>query len=430
MWLKPHRLGQLGFKHRHVHNPGQAGHLELSGAEVHLATIVAFDLHRQDFGRVLGIGPASQRFKQGAGFGIQGIGPHVAGVRRYAPDRRWDWRHQANAKTLARQQQGQRATHNAAAADANIKGLSHVRDCRRQGKIRSTLLSGDHSVNASTFPAGDVSALIARLFVYPVKSCAGIEVQEAVLTQTGLDLDRAWMVVDANGEFVTQRERRRLALVRPQLKTHELVLRAPGMLSLHIAVDAVEQPTTVKVWDDVVPAYDMGGVAAQWFTDFLSLSDDGTPATNAPPYRLVRFDPEHRRVSNLQWTGGVEALNQFSDGYPLLVMGEASLASLNDRLRAAGQGTVGMERFRPNVVLSGLQAHDEDRLDLMRIDAGTAQVLLKPVKPCPRCPIPNIDPVTAVSTPVVGDTLQTYRQDARVGGAVTFGMNVIVMDGL
>jgi hypothetical protein len=126
----------------------------------------------------------------------------------------------------------------------------------------------------------------------------------------------------------------------------------------------------------------------------------------------------------------VEALNLFSDGFPLLVISDASLTSLNDRQLAAGHDAVGIERFRPNVVLSGLQAHDEDRLDVIRIDTGAAQVLLKPVKPCPRCPIPNIDPQTAISSPQVGDTLQGYRQDPRVGGAVTFGMNVIVMEGV
>lgn len=285
-------------------------------------------------------------------------------------------------------------------------------------------------MNATTLPAADISATISRLFVYPVKSCAGVEVQQALLTDTGLDLDRAWMVVDAGGEFVTQRQLPQLALVRPQLKTHELVLRAPGMLALHIALDVVELPVTVKCWDDAVPAYDMGDVAAQWFTDFLSLNPDGAPATNAATYRLVRFDPEHRRLSNLRWTDGVHALNQFSDGYPLLVIGEASLGDLNDRLNAKGNAAVGIERFRPNLVLSGLQAHDEDRLNLMHIDAGAVPVLLKPVKPCPRCPIPNIDPVTGVHSPEVGDTLQTYRQDARVGGAVTFGMNVIVLGGV
>ena len=115
----------------------------------------------------------------------------------------------------------------------------------------------------------DVTGTIARLFIYPVKSCAGIEVQEAVLTETGLDLDRAWMVVDAQGHFLTQRTLPRMALIRPQLKSSEMVLRAPGMLALHVALDLVEGPATVTVWDDTVPAWDMGALAAQWFSDFL-----------------------------------------------------------------------------------------------------------------------------------------------------------------
>ena len=145
--------------------------------------------------------------------------------------------------------------------------------------------------------------------------------------------------------------------------------------------------------------------------------------------RLVRFDPEHRRLSNKQWTGGLEAANQFSDGYPVLVIGEASLEQLNQKLQAAGHGPVGIERFRPNIVLAGLDAHDEDRLGVLRVDAAQ-EVQLKPVKPCPRCPIPNIDPATAQSDPAVTDTLQGYRRDDRVGGAVTFGMNAIVLQGI
>ena len=263
----------------------------------------------------------------------------------------------------------------------------------------------------------DVHARLARLFVYPVKSCAGVEVTEAVLTPAGLDLDRAWMVVDAQGEFVTQRELPRMALVQPRLKHHEVVLRAPGMLALHLAVDAVEAPVRVRVWDDEVPAYDMGDVAAQWFSDFLGAK-----------LRLVRFDPEHPRLSSLKWTGGIEAPNLFSDGYPLLVVGQASLDGLNARLAAGGHAPVGMDRFRPNLVIDGLQEHDEDRLAWLRIEAA-APVLLKPVKPCPRCPIPDIDPATGLAGRAVGDTLQAYRQDARLQGAVSFGMNLVVLEG-
>jgi uncharacterized protein len=267
-------------------------------------------------------------------------------------------------------------------------------------------------------PLPDVTARISRLFVYPVKSCAGVEVTEAVLTETGLDLDRAWMVVDDQGEFVTQRELPRMALIRPQLKHYEVVLRAPGMLALHLAIDAVEEPVNVKLWDDAIQAFDMGAVAAQWFSEFLGRK-----------LRLVRFDPDHRRVSSPQWTGGVEALNQFSDGFPLLVVGEASLAELNDKLVAAGHGAVGIERFRPNIVLAGIEPQDEDRLDVLRIADGDEEVLLRPVKPCPRCPIPDIDPATAQIDPQVSDTLQTYRKNDRLQGAVTFGMNAIVLQG-
>lgn len=267
-------------------------------------------------------------------------------------------------------------------------------------------------------PDPDVRATIARLFVYPVKSCAGIELREAQLTETGFDLDRAWMVVDAQGEFVTQRQLPRMALIRPQLRSSDVVLRAPGMLALHLAIDTVEEPVRVKLWGAELPAYDMGAVAAQWFTDFLG-----------QPLRLVRFDPEVRRLASLEWTQGAEAQTQFADGYPLLVASTASLDLLNEKLAAAGHAPVTMERFRPNIVLDGLDAHDEDRLDLLRIATAEGEVVLRPVKPCPRCPIPNVDPATGETEPTVMDTLQGYRRNDIVGGAVSFAMNAIVVEG-
>jgi uncharacterized protein len=264
----------------------------------------------------------------------------------------------------------------------------------------------------------DVQAHVAHLFVYPVKSCAGVALNEVVLTPSGLDLDRAWMVVDAQGEFVSQRELPRMALIRPQLRTFEMVLRAPGMLALHLSIEGVERPTRVRVWDDMVAAYDMGDVAAQWFSDFLGQS-----------LRLVRFDPDHRRLSSLKWTGGFEATNLFSDGFPVLVASEAALADLNARLTAAGQAAVGMERFRPNLVLGGVEAFEEDHLRDLRIATGQGEARLRLVKPCARCPIPDIDPATGVSSPVVGDALQSFRRDVRLNGAVTFGMNAIMLEG-
>jgi uncharacterized protein YcbX len=268
-------------------------------------------------------------------------------------------------------------------------------------------------------PAADVQATIAQLWVYPVKSCAGISLTEAELTDTGLLYDRAWMVVDADGEFVTQRELPRMALIQTAFKMGQLVLRAPGMLALHLALDAAEGPLKVRVWDDEVQAYDMGDLAAQWFSDFLGR-----------PLRLARFDPEVRRVCSLKWTGGREAVTQFADGFSLLVTSTASLDELNTRLGAAGHAPVGMLRFRPNIVLAGVEAHDEDRVGAMRIGTGDgASALIEPVKPCGRCPIPNIDPATATSSREVNDTLQVYRQDPRLDGAITFGMNAIVLEG-
>ena len=174
----------------------------------------------------------------------------------------------------------------------------------------------------------DVQATIEELWVYPIKSCAGVSLREAELTDTGLLYDRAWMVVDAQGEFVSQRELPRMALIQPAFKMGQLVLRAPGMLPLHLALDAVESPLKVRVWDDEVQAWDMGDLAAQWFSDFL--------APDAPPslkrVRLARFDPEVKRPCDPAWTGGREATTQFADGFGLRTRG---LGAAGERQREA-----------------------------------------------------------------------------------------------
>ena len=266
---------------------------------------------------------------------------------------------------------------------------------------------------------GDLSVSVASLHVYPIKSCGGVTLDETLVIETGFEFDRAWMVVDPAGQFVTQRELPRMALIQPTLKMTEMVLRAPGMLALHVALDRVEAPTRAKVWNDDVAAFDMGDLCAQWFTDFLGR-----------PLRLVRFDPEQKRLSDHRWTGTLDAENAFADGFPILVASTAGIDEFNRRLAALGHAAVTMARFRPNLVLGGLDAHGEDALDEIAFSTPEGPVRLKLVKPCARCPIPDVDPVTGEPGHAVGDALASYRADARLDGALTFGMNAVIVEGI
>lgn len=265
----------------------------------------------------------------------------------------------------------------------------------------------------------DLNLTLGALYVHPVKSCAGISVERSALMPTGLEFDRDWMLVDADGEFVSQREFPRMQLVRPALRASDMVLKAPGMLALHVGLDTVEAPCRVRVWNDEMPAYDMGDLAAQWFSDFL-----GTRV------RLARFDPDHRRMADKAWTDGADAEVSFSDGFPLLVLSRSAVDELNARLAATGLPSAAIERFRPNLVLDGLDAHAEDHLRELTLEAPEGPVTLRLVKPCSRCSIPDVDPTTAATGTAIADTLARYRADARVGGALTFGMNAIVTRGI
>lgn len=250
---------------------------------------------------------------------------------------------------------------------------------------------------------------IASLHLYPVKSCAAIDADQVLLTETGFELDRQWMVVDGAGEFVSQREQPRLALVRAQRRGSEIVLRAPGMLALHLALDTVDAPCVVQVWDDRLPAFDMGALAAQWFSDFLGRE-----------VRLARFDPEQRRLSSASWSAGIEAPNQFSDGFPILVASVGGLEQLNQRLAAQGAAPVTMARFRPNLAIdaddAALREHLEDHLDELHFETDDGPVRLKLTKPCARCPIPDVEPSTGIADPAraVTAALASYRADARL----------------
>jgi uncharacterized protein YcbX len=260
---------------------------------------------------------------------------------------------------------------------------------------------------------------LSSLHLHPVKSCAGIAVNEALLIETGFEFDRAWMVVDRDGVFVTQRQLPRMALIQPTLRASDLVLRAPGMLAMHLRLDAVEGRCRVRVHADEIDAFDMGDLAAQWFSDFLGR-----------PVRLARFDPDVRRPPDRSWVGDLDATTGFADAYALLVASTASLAELNRRLAADGHEPVTKERFRPNLVLDGLDdAHGEDFIDTLAIDSPDGEVVLKLVKPCTRCSIPDVDPRTGEPGHAVGDALRGYRADPRMDGRLTFGQNAVILSG-
>lgn len=264
--------------------------------------------------------------------------------------------------------------------------------------------------------------VLTELHLYPIKSCAGIALREATITAAGLMsehiYDREWMVVDANGDFLTQRNYPQMATIVPRIKSTTLELRAPGMLRLDIPLDLPDPedaPTiTVQVWDDHLPAYDCDELTATWFSQVL-----GTRC------RLVRFHPHAKRSVSTAVSGGPEVPTLFADGYPMLVISEASLADLNQKWQATGQAALPMNRFRPNLVVNGIGAYEEDFARTLTFGSAIVQ----PVKPCPRCRIPSIDQETGKVGPNPLDILQTYRASPKIDGGLAFGMNAILLEG-
>jgi uncharacterized protein YcbX len=279
---------------------------------------------------------------------------------------------------------------------------------------------------------------ISQLYIYPIKSCAGIALNEARLLATGFEHDRTWMVTDPDGAMLTQRALPRMALIEPRFDAHELVIRAPGMPELRTPLDAgaltAPRKVQTRVWGDTAHGLDTGAESAAWFSTFL-----GVPA------RLLRFDPSTERIVDPDYTGSLSATTQFSDGFPLLVIGQASLDDLNARLTRKGAPPILMNRFRPNLVLSGLDPCEEDYVGSLSADPadpadldGSAetvamQVQLQLVKLCARCPIPTVDQARGAPDPDWPneplDTMSVYRAKAQRGGALTFGNNAIIVQG-
>jgi uncharacterized protein YcbX len=226
--------------------------------------------------------------------------------------------------------------------------------------------------------------------------------------------DREWMVVDPDGRFVTQRDLPALALVVPTIAPGALRLTAPGLPPLDLDVrPAAGAARDVQVWRSHVRGHDAGDSAAGWMSRHLGRD-----------VRIVRFDRTKPRRCNPDFVGRSGAHTLFADGYPLLVIGTASLADLNARLAQRGHAPLPMDRFRPNVVVDGLEPFDEDHVDTLR--AG--DVVLRMVKPCTRCQVTTVDQASATVGVEPLPTLAAFRHDARLSG-VTFGMNAIVEHG-
>lgn len=245
---------------------------------------------------------------------------------------------------------------------------------------------------------------LSTISIYPIKSLRGHELEAANLERMGLENDRRLMVVDKQGMFMTQREHARMALVKPLIKPGALTLTAPGMPDMTFDIHRMGNQQFVEIWKDSgVPSIDQGDLPAEWLTDFLGA-----------PVRLVRIEDGHERKVNPDYALRTDDIVGFADAYPLLIISQESLDDLNSRLKQP----IPMNRFRPNLVVSGVRAFAEDGWKRIRIGA----VELALVKPCARCNVPTIDQDTAETGKEPNTTLATYR---KVNGKVMFGVNVI-----
>lgn len=241
---------------------------------------------------------------------------------------------------------------------------------------------------------------ITSIHVYPVKSCAGIDVTKALCDNFGLQYDREWLIIKTDGTPVTQRDRPKMALIQPSVEN--------GMLTLEVAdrsplvVKNCEQPQIrcVNVWGNECAGFDEGDEAASWLSAVLQMD-----------CRLIRYDPDCRRLTEPSGPEGSTSRIMFADAFPLLVISEESLQNLNARLT----DPIPMNRFRPSIVIQGLGEFAEDRASALTTECIT----LHSTEPCARCVITTIGQEDGVEKgPEPLRTLSQYRRD---GKKVLFG---------
>lgn len=253
---------------------------------------------------------------------------------------------------------------------------------------------------------------LTGLFIYPVKSLRGFAMTSAHVDALGLMGDRRFLVVDDQGQFLTQRTLPRMALIETALTTRDLVLRAPHGGSCAVPLYAAESAplVTVRVWkSEGLQAEDCGVEVAVWLSDFLRT-----------PCSLVRIGAAFRRPV-LKPAARAGDTFHFGDAAPVLVISEASLADLNDRIVARGDEAIPMDRFRPNLVVAGCAAFAEDTWPRFRLGTVTFRAAGK----SSRCIVTTTDQLTGERGNEPLRTLATYRRDAVDSTDVNFGQNLI-----
>ena len=243
---------------------------------------------------------------------------------------------------------------------------------------------------------------VSHLSIYPVKSCRGVNQTSTFFEDFGLKNDRRWMVVDEQGVMLTQRKITKMCLIQPEVIETGLILSAATMAELHVDIPLANKICKVKVWNDVCQAYDSGDEAAHWLSQFLSIK-----------CRLVYFPANEFRQVDLNYAAEGDK-TAFSDGFPLLLISQASLDDLNSRL----DSPISMSRFRPNIVVDGCPPYAEDAWKKLKI----GDINYRVVKSCSRCVIPSINIETAEKEKEPTKTLISYRKS---NDKILFGQNVI-----
>jgi len=245
---------------------------------------------------------------------------------------------------------------------------------------------------------------VSELFIYPIKSLGSIAVSNALVTDRGLQYDRRWMLVDNNNIFLTQREWPAMALFDVAIQAEGLLVTyKPDGAALLIPFEPqTSEVITVEVWSDYCKAVIVSHEANQWFSKLLNIN-----------CRLVYMPDAVKRSVDVRYAMDKEIVS-FADGYPMLLIGQASLDNLNSRL----QEKLTMRRFRPSIVFTGGEPFEEDELEAFTIN----NIHFFGVKLCARCVITTINPDTAVKGKEPLRTLATYRMK---NNKIYFGQNLL-----